>query len=85
VNSFWPYDGYPLRGVWAMELLRMGWLLPILASLALLLELLFPLALFSKRARIVLVPGAIAFNLAAYLLMGPYFIQLVAANLIVWL
>jgi hypothetical protein len=84
-SSFWPYDGYPARADWAMRLVRMAWPVPILAGATLLLELLFPLALFVRRARLVLVPAAIAFNGASFLLMGPWFPQLVACNVIFWL
>jgi hypothetical protein len=84
LNSFDYYLFYPARGWLGMEIVRWGWPMPILSGLTLLLELSFPLALLSPWPRLVLVPSAIAFNTAAFLLMGPFFLQLTYCNLLFW-
>ena len=49
------------------------WAPRLLAAISLATEVLYPLALFSRRARMVLVPAGIAFLVGIRLLMGPTF------------
>jgi hypothetical protein len=85
LNSYYYYLFYPAKGAWGMELVRQGWPLHLLAAATMIFELAFPLALFDARARLMLVPAAVMFNTAAFLTMGPYFVQLVACNLLFWI
>lgn len=56
-----------------------------MAAGSMLLELLFPVVLFFPRTRWLFVPGVILFNVLIYLLMTPYFPQMIWANMIIWL
>lgn len=83
-NSYEYDHEYPPKGGWAMDLVRAGWPAHAMAAATLAFELLFPLALVSKRARLVLVPTAVAMNACAYFFMGPMFVQLTFLNLLIW-
>lgn len=83
-NAWHFYRGVPPTR-WGLRIASMPIVPHVMAAAALLLELAFPLVLFSRRARWILVPGAIAFNLGVYVLMSPYFPHLIWANCVVWI
>jgi hypothetical protein len=56
------------------------WLASALAAAAVATEVAFPAALFSRRARLVLVPAAVAMLVAIRLMMGPTFGGFMIAN-----
>ena len=68
-----------------MDLVRAGWPIYLMAAATLVFELSFPLALVSRRARLVLVPTAVAMNVSTFFFMGPLFVQLTFLNLLIWL
>jgi hypothetical protein len=67
-------DGEPLTR-WGVWVANHQWVSRGLAALAVTIETTFPLALFSRRARLVLVPAGFSFLLGIRLLMGPTFEQ----------
>ena len=67
-------DGEPLTR-WGIAVADHRWAAQALAASAVTIETLFPLALFSRRARAVLVPCGLAFLLGIRALMGPTFEQ----------
>ncbi len=58
---------------WGLAIASHPWLARGMAATSLAIETLFPLALFSRRARRVLVPGAFAMLVGIRLVMGPTF------------
>jgi hypothetical protein len=62
---------------WGLLFTRSHWLSSGLAAVSLLLEVGFIVALFSRRARIVLVPGVVAMQTGIALIMGPNFYQMI--------
>jgi hypothetical protein len=83
-NAWHFYRGFPPTRL-GLRIASMPVVPHLMAAAALVLELVFPLVLFSRRARWVLVPGAIAFNIGVYQLMSPYFPHLIWANCVVWI
>jgi predicted DCC family thiol-disulfide oxidoreductase YuxK len=69
-------DSEPLTS-WGQFFARSHWLSSTLAAVSLLLEVGFVFALFSRRARLVLVPGVMAMQTGIALLMGPNFYQMI--------
>jgi hypothetical protein len=67
-------DGDPLT-TWGVLVAAHPWLTHAMAATALSVELFFPLVLFSRRARAVLVPAGLGFLVGIRLLMGPTFEQ----------
>jgi len=67
-------DGDPLTS-WGIVVAHHAWLAHTLAAAAIGIETLFPLTLFSRRARAVLVPCGLLFLIGIRLLMGPTFEQ----------
>ncbi|HEY2904522.1 MAG TPA: hypothetical protein VGJ29_01400 [Vicinamibacterales bacterium] len=67
-------DGDPLT-TWGIAVARHPWLAHAMAASAVCVETLFPLVLFSRRARAVLVPAGLLFLVGIRLLMGPTFEQ----------
>lgn len=65
-------DGEPLTS-WGPAIAAHSWAARGLAAIAITTETLYPLALFSARARVVLVPAGLAFLIGIRLLMGPTF------------
>jgi hypothetical protein len=65
-------DGEPLTS-WGPLVASHPWAARGLAAVSILTETLYPVALFSRRARYVLVPGGITFLIGIRLLMGPTF------------
>ena len=65
-------DGPPWTD-WGVWLARIPWLSLVAGAVALLLELLFPLALFSRRVRRIIVPSVFAVQIAILFMMGPDF------------
>jgi predicted DCC family thiol-disulfide oxidoreductase YuxK len=68
-------DSEPLTS-WGLFFARSHWLSSALAAGSLLIEVSLVLALFSRRARLVLVPGAVALQGGIALFMGPNFYQM---------
>lgn len=67
-------DGDPLT-TWGIVVAHHPWLSHAMAASAVTVETLFPIVLFSRRARLVLVPGGLLFLVGIRLLMGPTFEQ----------
>jgi hypothetical protein len=67
-------DGDPLT-TWGIVVAHHAWLAHAMAAAAIGIETLFPLTLFSRRARALLVPGGLLFLVGIRLLMGPTFEQ----------
>jgi predicted DCC family thiol-disulfide oxidoreductase YuxK len=67
-------DGEPLTN-WGLTIARYPILVQGMAAVAVSVETMFPLVLFSRRARYVLVPLGLAFLVGIRLLMGPTFEQ----------
>jgi hypothetical protein len=84
VNNYHFLSGYPRSdlGLW---IAKQTWIVRSLSFLTVLLELAFPLALISGRARAVLVPSFITFNVSVFFTMGPIFWILICTNLFLWL
>jgi hypothetical protein len=78
-HQYFVSDGEPLTS-WGLAIARYAWAPRLLAGISLATELFYPLALFSRRARIVLVPSGIAFLVGIRLLMGPTFEPFVMCN-----
>ena len=71
-HQYFVSDGEPLTS-WGLTIAAYPWAARLLAAISLATEVLYPLALFSRRARLVLVPAGIAFLVGIRLLMGPTF------------
>lgn len=67
-------DGEPLT-TWGIWVANHPWVVRGMAATAMAVETLFPLALFSRVARLVLVPAGLAFLIGIRVLMGPTFEQ----------
>ncbi len=67
-------DGEPITS-WGLIVARQPALSRMLAGVSVVVESCFPLALFSRTARMLLVPSALAFLIGIRLLMGPTFEQ----------
>jgi hypothetical protein len=67
-------DGEPLTN-WGIWVAHHGGLARVMAACSVSVETLFPLALFNRRARLVLVPAGLAFLVGIRVLMGPTFEQ----------
>jgi len=75
VRSNYPLirDANPPMFDWGLRLARHEWLCRALAAGSLAIETLFPLALFSRRLRPILVAGALLMQLGITAVMGPNF------------
>ena len=71
-HQYFVSDGEPLTS-WGPAIAAYPWAARLLAGISLATEVLYPLALFSRRARLVLVPAGIGFLVGIRLLMGPTF------------
>ena len=71
-HQYFVSDGEPLTS-WGPAIAAYSWAPRLLAAVSLGTEVLYPLALFSRWARMVLVPAGIAFLVGIRLLMGPTF------------
>ena len=67
-------DGDPLT-TWGIAVAHHVWIAHAMAASAILIETLYPLVLFSRRARLVLVPAGLLFLIGIRALMGPTFEQ----------
>ena len=67
-------DGEPLTS-WGLIVASYPWLAQGMAAVSVTVETLFPLALFSRTARLLLVPAALSFLIGIRVLMGPTFEQ----------
>jgi len=66
---------------WGFFLAQHQWLTQLVAAAAIAVEVGYPLALFSRRARWILVPGAFSMLIGINLLMGPNFRLFLICNL----
>jgi hypothetical protein len=66
---------------WGLYVAQYGWLTRLLAAATIVLEVSYPLALFSRRARWIIVPGVFFMQVGIRVLMGPTFIQFLICNL----
>jgi hypothetical protein len=78
-HQYFVSDGEPLTA-WGPIIASYPWAARTLAAIAILTETLYPLSLFSRRARLLLVPGGIGFLIGIRLLMGPTFESFVMCN-----
>jgi hypothetical protein len=67
-------DGEPLTR-WGISIANHAWASRGLAAISVVIETMFPLTLFSRRARQVLVPAGLCFLIGIRVLMGPTFEQ----------
>lgn len=65
---------------WGLHIAQSGWLTRLMALAAVVVEAGYPLALFSRRARWVLVPAVLAMQVAIRVIMGPRFVQFMICN-----
>jgi len=65
-------DGEPLTN-WGISVANHRWMARSLAAMSVVVETGFPLVLFSRRARALLVPAGLAFLVGIRILMGPTF------------
>lgn len=79
--NYLAYIGYPPLLNWGLYLGQHVWLCQLLAGLVLLLELLSPLALLSRRARRIIAPGLVGMLFAFLLLFMPGFVELFVCQL----
>jgi len=66
---------------WGLYIAQYSWLTQLLAAATVVLETSYPLALFSRRARWVIVPGVFFMQVGIRVLMGPAFYQFLICNL----
>ncbi|HEX7118968.1 MAG TPA: DCC1-like thiol-disulfide oxidoreductase family protein [Longimicrobiales bacterium] len=66
---------------WGLHLAQVGWLARLMALGSLTVELAYPLALFSHRARWLLVPAILAMQIGIRIILGPRFVQFMICNL----
>lgn len=66
---------------WGLWLARYGWLSRLLAACTLIIEVCCPVALFSGKARVILVPGVIVMLVFIRLLLGPAFVEVLICSL----
>lgn len=66
---------------WGLYIAQYGWLAVLLAGGALIMEVGYPLALFSRRLRWIFVPGMLLVLVGIRVLMGPTFEQFVICHL----
>lgn len=66
---------------WGVYIAQWPWLYQAMAGATVLLELGYPLALVSRRARWVVVPGMMGAQIGIRVLMGPWFPQFLLCNL----
>ena len=59
---------------WGLHLAQYVWLTHLLAAGSLALEISYPLALFSSRARWIIIPSMVLFLISIRVLMGPTFV-----------
>jgi predicted DCC family thiol-disulfide oxidoreductase YuxK len=76
-------DAEPLAN-WGLWMVRHPWASHLLAGMGLSLELSYPLALFSKRLRWIIMPSGMMMQAGIAVLMGPNFYQMMLCQLI-WL
>jgi hypothetical protein len=79
-NAFHTADVDPVVS-WGLALAQFVWLTQLLAAGTIVLEVGYPLALFSRRARWFIVPGVFFMQVAIRLLIGPAFYQFLICNL----
>jgi hypothetical protein len=79
-HQYYVSDGEPLTA-WGPIIASYPWAARALAAVALLTETLYPLALFSTRARMLLVPAGVGFLVGIRFLMGPTFEPFVICNM----
>jgi hypothetical protein len=66
---------------WGLYIAQYGWLCRLLAAATLAFELGYPLALFSRRARGIIVPTVVLIQIGIRILMGPSFRGMLICNL----
>lgn len=67
---------------WGLNLARHAWLPHLFAAATVILEVGYPIALFSRRARWFIVPSAVLMFMGIAVLMGPNFYQLMLCQLL---
>jgi hypothetical protein len=73
-------DDHPLLP-WGVYLVEYSWLPQLLAAGTIALEISYPLALFSRKARWVIVPSVFFMQIGIWVFMGPTFLQFLICNL----
>ncbi len=74
------YTGVAPPLPWGLYLGQQAWLCQLLAAATLIGELAYPLALLSRRARWILVPGIFLIQIGIFLLFVPAFVELIACH-----
>lgn len=73
-------DGHPLL-TWGVYLVQYNWLPQLLAAATVALEISYPLALFSRKARWIVVPSVFFMQIGIWVFLGPPFYQFLICNL----
>jgi hypothetical protein len=80
-HHYYRSDPYTPLVSWGLEIAQHNWLSRLLAAATVVLEVSYPLALFSSRARWVIVPSVFLMQAGIRILMGPPFTQFLICNL----
>jgi predicted DCC family thiol-disulfide oxidoreductase YuxK len=80
-SNYHDTDAEPLTS-WGLNLAQFPWAPHLLAAAAVMLELGFPIALFSRRARWFIVPSGALMQFGIAILMGPNFYQSMICSLL---
>ena len=80
-NNYHNTDAEPLTS-WGLNLAQSTWLPHLLAAAAVTLEVGYPIALFSRKARWFIVPGGVLMQFGIAVLLGPNFYQLMLCHLL---
>lgn len=80
-NQYHKTDAEPWTS-WGLLLAQSTWLSHLLAAAGVLLEVSYPIALFSRRARLLIVPGGVLMQSGTAILLGPNFYQLIICQLL---
>lgn len=75
------YRADPPLVSWGLDLAQYSWLPQLLAAATIVLEVGYPLALFSRRARWIIVPAVFSMQVGIRVLMGPWFATFLICNL----
>ena len=79
-HNYYLSDGDPLTS-WGLILAQYSWLCRMLAAATIVLETGYPMALFSSKARLIVVPSVFLMLVSIRVFMGPAFEQLMICNI----
>jgi hypothetical protein len=78
--NYLAFTGYPPLLSWGLHLGQQVWLCQLLAAVTIIAEVGYPLVLFGRSARWILVPGVLFLQIGIILLLVPAFAELVACH-----